>query len=206
MAAVETLLKIMLALAVVVFIAYPLLKQQLEDEEEPLELSEEAEGLYRRKESTYSALKELEFDFKTGKLSQADFEELDAKYRAEAIEILEAIELYESGEDRARGGRGKQVERTTGPAPPARQSRSGRTARPAAVPAAQAVAVVDPDVCACGFTNVEGARFCAACGQSLEPGADPPEPDEDRLVCPACGAELGSQHRFCAVCGAEAQA
>ncbi|OFV80691.1 MAG: hypothetical protein A2W26_06905, partial [Acidobacteria bacterium RBG_16_64_8] len=94
MIAVDTLVKIVLVIAVVAFVAYPFLLPARGRNEDVEELSGEAEDLYRRKESAYSALKELEFDFKTGKLSETDFEELDAKYRSEALEILEAIDVY----------------------------------------------------------------------------------------------------------------
>lgn len=95
MATIETLTILALILIVISVLAGPLLKRG-EEFAETGELSKEAEDLYRRKESTYSALKELEFDFKTGKLSRADFEELDGKYRTEALQILEELDSYES--------------------------------------------------------------------------------------------------------------
>jgi class 3 adenylate cyclase/ketosteroid isomerase-like protein/predicted ester cyclase len=46
-------------------------------------------------------------------------------------------------------------------------------------------------VCAgCGHANVDGARFCAQCGNGLTPR------------CAACGAELQSEAHFCSNCGA----
>lgn len=45
-----------------------------------------------RKQAAYSALKELEFDYRTRKLSPEDYEELRAVYRVEAAEILKAME------------------------------------------------------------------------------------------------------------------
>lgn len=45
-----------------------------------------------RKEAAYSALKELEFDFRTRKLSPEDYEELRAVYRVEAAEVLKAMD------------------------------------------------------------------------------------------------------------------
>ena len=95
MVAIEMLAIVVLALTVVVFVADPLFRRTPEVAALG-EISEQAEDLYKRKESTFSALKELEFDFRTGKLSRTDFEELDAKYRTEAVGILEAIDSYES--------------------------------------------------------------------------------------------------------------
>jgi hypothetical protein len=48
--------------------------------------------LLARKEAAYSALKELEFDFRTRKLSPEDYEELRSIYRVEAAEILKAMD------------------------------------------------------------------------------------------------------------------
>lgn len=48
--------------------------------------------LLARKEAAYSALKELEFDYRTRKLSQEDYEELRAIYRIEAAEVLKAMD------------------------------------------------------------------------------------------------------------------
>lgn len=207
MAAIETLVRIILALAVVAFVAYPLLRESQETDEEVGELSEEAEDLYRRKESTYSALKELEFDFKTGKLSKADFEELDAKYRGDALEILGAIDLYESGATATSPAQPTKRERAVKSESQGLGSRSGRSVHPAPVRAAQAVALagLDPEACVCGSVNVEGAKFCAACGEPLEEQLDLVEPGDEQPVCAACGAELEAWHRFCVDCGARAQ-
>ncbi len=58
-----------------------------------LEVAPEAPAdLLARKEAAYSALKELEFDYRTRKLSQEDYEELRAVYRVEAAEALKAMD------------------------------------------------------------------------------------------------------------------
>ncbi len=48
--------------------------------------------LLARKEAAFSALKELEFDYRTRKLSPEDYEELRAVYRVEAAEVLKALD------------------------------------------------------------------------------------------------------------------
>jgi len=45
-----------------------------------------------QKEVAYATLKDLDFDFKTGKLSDEDYQELKTQYEKEAIEILEKID------------------------------------------------------------------------------------------------------------------
>ena len=48
--------------------------------------------LLAQKEAAFSALKELEFDYRTRKLSPEDYEELRAIYRVEAAEALKAMD------------------------------------------------------------------------------------------------------------------
>jgi len=108
----EVFIKVILALLAVAFVAYPLLTPPREEDED-LDLSEDLDELHRRKESTFSAIKELEFDFRTGKLSEEDFRELDARYRTDALELIDAIEEYREDDltgatDRA--GRGIESE------------------------------------------------------------------------------------------------
>lgn len=45
-----------------------------------------------QKEVAYATLKDLDFDFKTGKLSGIDHQELKTQYEKEAINILEKID------------------------------------------------------------------------------------------------------------------
>src|SRR5574341_1735775 len=48
--------------------------------------------LAARKEAALAALKELEFDYRTRKLSPEDYAELRAVYRVEAAEVLKALD------------------------------------------------------------------------------------------------------------------
>lgn len=49
-----------------------------------------------RKEETLVSIKELEFDFKTGKLSDEDFAAMKKKLEGEALAVLEEIDSMES--------------------------------------------------------------------------------------------------------------
>ena len=55
----------------------------------------ELEDLYIQREGTYATLKELDFDFETGKLIEQDYRELRARYSAEAARILQRIDQLE---------------------------------------------------------------------------------------------------------------
>jgi len=192
MSAVELLVKVLLAVAVVAFVGYPLLRDHLAGEEDQ-DLPEEAEELYHRKETTYSALKELEFDYKTGKLSEQDYHELESRFKANALEILEAIDELEHPAPKGKAGR--RAETDTGGVQSKRQ-----------VPA-----VLSADTCgSCGAVNPLGARFCGVCGDPLTVAAASPksarEPADPDAMCASCGARLDVDHRFCGACGAEAGA
>ncbi len=192
MSAVELLVKILLAVAVVAFVGYPLLREQMAGEEE-LELPEEDEELYRRKETTYSALKELEFDYKTGKLSEQDFHELDARFKSSAVEILKAIDELENPTPKTKAARRAEREQ-------AGEESNRRVS--AGLPA---------DTCgSCGNVNPSGARFCAVCGDPLAVVPSSPKsarkPADSAALCVSCGATLAVDHKFCGACGAEANA
>jgi Flp pilus assembly protein TadB len=54
--------------------------------------SEQRIVLEARKEAKYREIRDAETDFRTGKLSEADYRALDRSLRQEAIEILRAID------------------------------------------------------------------------------------------------------------------
>jgi len=105
----------------------------------------------REREATIAAIRDLDHDFETGKIAEADHAEMRATLRARAIELLR---LERAAEATAAGG-----------------AAGGATAPPDAVyrPAA--------------------------------PQPDATEPGGPDAFCPACGAAVAAQHRFCANCG-----
>lgn len=145
----DLLMRIFLALVAVGLVGAPLLRKRWADED--AEPAEDVEDLYHRRESTYSALKELEFDYRTGKLSEIDYSELTTKYREEALEVLGEIERYEKAVD----------PETEGAATPRRQpgTRLVQLERNAG-----ADLVECPQ---CGDENPVGARFCRECGRPV---------------------------------------
>ena len=52
----------------------------------------EREALEAAREAKYREIRDLELDFRTGKLSPEDYEAIDAQLRSEAIEILNRLE------------------------------------------------------------------------------------------------------------------
>lgn len=84
---------VVLAVAVLV-VSAPLRRAPVAEEEEAPEVAE----LEAAKQAKYREIRDAELDFRTGKLSEADYRELDGGLRAEAIEILRRL-------DRAQGER-----------------------------------------------------------------------------------------------------
>jgi hypothetical protein len=119
-----------------------------------------------------AALKEIEFDRETGKLSDEDYAFLKTKYTGAALEALRA----ESPEATASG----DVEALI-----AARVRALRFAATSAPPGS-------PSCSVCGPRPEPDAVFCSTCGLRLQGGGS----------CPSCGATLGAGSRFCAGCGA----
>ncbi len=83
---------LLLAVLTFIFVAYPLLKPRSRsvDSMEDEKLRE----LHARRDTIYSMLKELEFDFQSGILTEDDYRELEARYKEKAISILKEIDKY----------------------------------------------------------------------------------------------------------------
>jgi hypothetical protein len=66
------------------------------------------EDLEAAKEARYREIREAEMDFRTGKLSEADWKAIDRQLRAEAVELLRRLDALGAGE-RAADGDGDAV-------------------------------------------------------------------------------------------------
>ena len=88
----------LLIVALVTFVGWALSGPFRARPRERPQQSDERRALESAKEAKYSEIRDNETDYRTGKLSDADFRALDRQLRAEAVEILRAI-------DAARGPR-----------------------------------------------------------------------------------------------------
>ena len=106
MTAVALAFGAVLACACVLFVALPFLREPdpAEDRlDEPGALEKRALELAEEKDRALSALKELEFDHRTGKISDEDYRELIGPLRVRVAEALRALEPQaESTEERVR--------------------------------------------------------------------------------------------------------
>ena len=82
---------ILLSLAASAFIVYPLLKARAGSKPD-FDSNHRATDLEERKDNIYAAIKEIEFDFEMGKLSEEDFHTLRQQYKNDAIELLKEID------------------------------------------------------------------------------------------------------------------
>lgn len=57
------------------------------------------EDLEAAKEARYREIREAEMDFRTGKLSEADYKGIDRLLRAEAVELLRQLDALGAGDD-----------------------------------------------------------------------------------------------------------
>lgn len=155
---------------------------------EPLDPEETPKGV------ALAALKEIEFDRETGKLSDEDYAFLKGKYTGVALDALR-VESAEAAEAGARepGEAGAQKAGVG----PQRQDGDGDVevmiaARVRALRSTATSAPPGAPVCSiCGPRPEADAVFCSTCGHRLLPGG----------ACAGCGAELGQGSRFCEECG-----
>jgi hypothetical protein len=92
------ILAAVLAVAVVLYVARPFLRAPGRPEEPvppPGEAELERLQLLEERDRALAALKELEFDHRTGKISDEDYERLVGPLRAEAAAVLKALDRQE---------------------------------------------------------------------------------------------------------------
>jgi hypothetical protein len=116
------------------------------------------------------ALKEIEFDRATGKLGDADYDELKQRYTAEALTALRGEEGRGKGEGEGARPAGSTLPPSPFPVPVC----------PDHGPAAEPDAVF---CSTCGRRLGSGPGFCSRCGTALEAGAS---------FCNACGVPVAA--------------
>ena len=104
-------------------------------------------ALEREKALVLRSIKELEFDFAMGKVSQADFDEMGGRLRRRAMGLIVQLD--------ASTGYREQIEREV----------AAQVTTPATAPEPSTRTGICPD---CGTHNDFDARFCKQCGTSLK--------------------------------------
>lgn len=103
------LIEIVLLAGTVLFVGYPLFSKRYQAPLKGDMRVNDYQRLLSRRDMIYSAIKDLEFDYKTGKLSEEDYEELKSQYESEAVEILEKIDKSGKGKAGVNVGEKKRL-------------------------------------------------------------------------------------------------
>ncbi len=89
-----------LLLVTVTWILRPLLRSS----DEPVPLATDVnplKELYEQREAIYTAIRELDFDYQTGKIAEEDYRPLRDRYVAQGVEVLKRIDALTGGDGRA---------------------------------------------------------------------------------------------------------
>ena len=146
------------------------------------------------------AIKELEFDFGMGKLSQADHDAVIATYRLRAIEVMRALEggvslhpeLARLLAEREAAAARSSAAPAESPAAQTRASDVAQTGAPDAAQTGSSAAVPVADAVLVGSSG-----FVLSPTESTRGSFD-----ETTRLCGACGATNDADARFCKLCGA----
>jgi len=106
-------------------------------------------AMEREKTLVLRSIKELEFDFAMGKMSQADFDEMSGRLRARALGLMRQLD--------AGGGYRDQIAREV----------ENRLAQDTGANRASGATSAKGTGCECGTVNDEDAKFCKNCGAKL---------------------------------------
>jgi hypothetical protein len=175
----EALAAALVGLAVLWLVLQPVLRpgRQKALPLEPIDPEETPKGI------ALTALKEIEFDRETGKLSDSDYEFLKGKYTAQALDALRHESEAVACDD---------IEALV-----AAKVRALRSASAATLSNASSVPPVSgPSCTSCGARPEPDALFCSTCGRRLTTGS----------ACPSCGAALSPDSRYCEACGRQVAA
>ncbi len=82
----------LIVLFVIIVIAYPFFSNNPKPERVLEDIEDDKTILVKQKEYSYTAIKELEFDYNMGKISEDDFQNLRKRYKAEAINAILKLE------------------------------------------------------------------------------------------------------------------
>jgi len=143
------------------YILWPVFAQARAAPVWPRESSPEWDALLAKKEAAYDAITDIDFEYETGKLSDADYAQLRSSYRAHALDIMGRIDAF--------GGDAGRVTNQVTEQAGAAQARCPN----------------------CGYLASDSDRFCSACGSPLVHDGlcascrSPLDPDD--VFCGACG-------------------
>ena len=151
-----------LGAAVVGFVLYPLFDRDVSYAAALPEKAEELKRLSEEKARVLASIKDLDFEYKAGKLSEADYKRIRTEDLARAAQIITRMETLTTGEKKA-SGKGRETD--PGITCPSCQQSNPETAKfclrcgnrfdtPVKCPK-------------CGTELPGEARFCISCGEAI---------------------------------------
>ncbi len=163
---------IALVLTVLAFalVTYPLFKRRSPSGDAVEQ--EKLQELSSKRDTTYSMLKELEFDLRSGLLTEEDYQDLEARYKRKAISILRDIDDVEDDTTVEEEIEKQVLELRRGKARP-RPRVAAESRKETAIEAE-----VEKEVLK---LRQQKGRFCPQCGARCR---------EDDRFCSHCGANL----------------
>ncbi len=169
-----TVLIAAVVIGAIAFVAYPLFKHSDELDVAFVGVIDPVwEHLVTQRDAMYSAIKDLELDHTMGKLSDADYRILRAKYEAKAVAILQELDNLNA------------AAQASGRVPAIDDTIEREVAMLRRVPAN------GTHKCPrCSTPHQPGDVFCAKCGTALK-----------GTRCPACGRRAAPGDKFCGKCG-----
>lgn len=168
----EIILTALLLIGILAFVAYPLFNTP---RGKIAGTTNALDTLIAQRDSTYDAIRDLDFDFQLGKLSQDDYTMLRDKYKARAALVLQQIDALGNGHDaNADADIEAQVAklRTNTEADIEAQVAQLRRAKTDSVEEeitrVRAARKAGGGFCSkCGTPHQAGDKFCAKCGNKL---------------------------------------
>ena len=157
--------------------AEALVKEPAADEVE-VATGKRKKELEREKAALLKALKELEFDYQMGKVSESDYQEIGGNYRARAVRVLRQLDLnagetdYKQLVERDLANRlsAKSGDEKPGKAEPAADKDKDKAEKADKAKAAEKP--VRPKCASCSTENDSDAEFCKKCGARLAASAE----------------------------------
>ncbi len=170
----------LLSLAALAYVVWPLVSSR----SAPLVVEDDRlTALIGRKDAVMVAIKDLEFDYHTGKLGDEDYARLDERLRRQAIGLMQQVEKLapESAvmDERLEAEIARLRKTRDGAGMAAPPAAASPAAAPTVAPVtAPFVAPAPPVAAESASVQDEGPRFCTTCGHPMQPA-----------------------HKFCANCG-----
>ena len=174
-----------LGAVVVGFVLHPIFSREEASADIPDESDRERGQMEDQKNRLLTAIKDLDFEYRAGKLSDVDYQRVRADDLSQLAKVMARLEALGAGEK---------------PSPPKTEppeiKASEIKAPEPTEPSEPSEESSDDVAClSCQKINPPDAKFCFSCGK----------PIEIPLQCPQCGTKLLEEARFCMSCGTAVQ-